>query len=169
MSMEGLLSGIVWVLLIYCTLFENHRTMNIYNSVLLNTGGIIQQVRTTFSRALSSVQPIDKYITLYTCSLCVEGNFTSSFLPFRFYIDDAEHASLQEVIVGGSHFINQRQPDPCYAELVIAFESNENFDAAEIDDIVRPVLPHRWKAFAWRKAKICNNLMIGISLGRDCT
>jgi len=140
--------------------------MNIYNSVLLNTGGIIQQVRTTFSRAFSPVQPIDKYITLYTFSPGVEGNFTSSFLPFRFYIDDAEHAPLQEVILAGSHFINQRQHHPCYAELVIAFEGNENFDEDEIDHIVRPVLPHRWKAFAWRKARICNNLMIGISLGQ---
>jgi hypothetical protein len=140
--------------------------MNIYNSVLLTTGGIIQQVRTTFSRALSPVQPIDKYITLYTFSLCVEGNFTRSFLPFRFYTDDSAHANLQEVILCGSHFINRRQPHPSYAELVIAFERNENFDEEDIDTIVRPVLPHRWKAFAWRKARICNNLMIGISLGQ---
>ena len=140
--------------------------MNIYNSVLLNTGGIIQQVRTTFSRALSLAQPIDKYITLYTFSRCVEGNFTSSFLPFRFTIDDAEQASLQEVIVGGSHFINRRKHNPCYAELVIAFRGHENLDEEEIDTIVRPALPHRWKAFAWRKARICNNLMLGISLGR---
>jgi hypothetical protein len=141
--------------------------MNIYNSVLLNTGGIIQQVRTTFSQTLSPLQPIDKYITLYTCSLCVEGNFTNSFLPFRFYVDDAEHASLQEVILAGSHFINRRQHHPFYAELVIAFGSNDNFYEEEIDNIVRPVLPHRWKAFAWRKARICNNLMIGISLGAN--
>src|SRR5438105_1061050 len=159
--------------------------MNIYNSVLLNKGGIIQQVRTTFlsTRASlhASLQKVDKYITLYTFSVCMEGQFTEAFLPYRFEVDDAEpddehHSMLQEVILTGSNFINRQKQasHACYAELVVVFANKETCNENEIKDILRRLLnyynnkcnwPH-WKAFAYRKTNVRNTVMIAVSLGK---
>lgn len=138
--------------------------MNIYNSVLLDPGGIIQQVRTTFA-AQPVPLPIEKYISLYTFSICVEAGFAQSFLPFRFHVDEGNYAGLLEVIMAGSYFIDRRQ-HAASAELVIAFANGEYNDEAEMENILRHVLQDRWRVLGWRKATVCNNEMIAISVGK---
>lgn len=156
--------------------------VNVYNAVLLNRSGIIQQVRTTFLSSRSALQKIDKYITLYTFSPCMEDLFTEGFVPYRFDVDDAEpdddsHSALQEIIMAGSGFIRRQKTASyyCYAELVVAFANKETGDLAEVKDILRGVLnyysnkfgwPH-WKAFAWRKIHAAGSVIVAVSLRNE--
>ena len=156
--------------------------MTVYNSVLLNQNGIIQQVRTTFLSSRSSFKKVETYVTLYTFSVCMEGQFTRGFVPYRFDVDDAEpddehHSALQDIILAGSNFIHRqkRMLNPCYAELVVAFANKDTCNLADMKDILRDVLNYYnkkcnwpdWKAFAWRKIDTPDNsVMVAVSLGK---
>jgi hypothetical protein len=155
--------------------------VNVYNAVLLNRNGIIQQVRTTFLSSCSALQKIDKYITLYTFSPCLEDGFTEGFVPYRFDVDDAEpdderHSALQEIILTGSSFIRRQQQTTyyCYAELVVAFANKETGDLAEVKDILHGVLDYYsikfnwpdWKAFSWRKIHAAGAVIVAVSLAK---
>lgn len=141
----------------------------VYNSVLLNRNGIIQQVRTTFLSSRSLLQKVEKYVTLYTFSPYLEGQFTQRYVPYRFEVDDAEpdgenHSALQEVILAGSSFINRQNQlyDAGYAELVIVFTDKNSCNLGEIKDVLR----HwpEWRAFAWRRIIRRNTVMVAVSL-----
>jgi hypothetical protein len=143
----------------------------VYNSVLLNRSGIIQRVRTTFLSSRSLLQKVEKYVTLYTYSPHVEGQFMQGYVPYRFEIDDAEpdgenHWALQEVILAGSSFINRQNQlyYSSYAELVIVFTDKNSCNLGEIKDILRN-WPD-WKAFAWRRIIRRNTVMVAVSLER---
>lgn len=153
----------------------------VYNSVLLNKNGIIQQVRTTFLSCRSAWQKIDRYITLYTFSEFIEQQFAQGYVPFRFEVDDAEpdneyHSALQQIIIEGSSFINQQRKASYqrYAEVVVVFANKDTCNVADVRGIVRCVLNYynttcnwpRWKAFAWRKIYLYNTLMVAISIGK---
>jgi hypothetical protein len=157
--------------------------MNIYNSVLLNSDGIIREVKTTFLSSpkfarTTSVQ-IDKYIILYTYSLCVSGMFTEAFSRYPFMPDniaplDDTHAAMQEAILSCSGFVNLKTKtrDQCYAELVVFFTAKEKYDDLYIQRILRKFLNHynstcrqkKWKVFAFRKFTNNNALIVSISL-----
>ena len=166
-------------MILYSNVATIHSHMNIYNSVLLGENGIIQQVRTTFLSSRSALFPVDKYITLYTFSMYMEGKFTEGFVPYRFDVDDAEpgdekHSTLQEVILAGSDFIHRRKQwyHPCYAELVIVFANKDTCNMNEIRDILHGVLNYynnqcnwpNWKAFAWRRVDVQDALAVAVSL-----
>jgi hypothetical protein len=151
----------------------------VYNSVLLNQNGIIQQVKTTFLSSRSSLKSIEKYITLYTFSNCMNEQFTGGYVPYRFDIDDAEpndehHAALQDVILAGSDFIHpqKRVLNPCYAELVVVFANNDACLADDLKKIIRGLLNYYnkkcnwpdWKPFAWRKINTRDQVIVAISL-----
>lgn len=151
----------------------------VYNSVLLNDKGLIQQVRTTFLSSRSSLQKVEKYVTLYTFSPRMEGQFTQGYVPYRFEVDDAEpgdehHSALQEIILAGSNFIRRQKPlhYACYAELVIVFADKDACNLGEIRDILRGVLNcynstgnwPNWKAFAWRRINTSQRVMVAVSL-----
>lgn len=153
--------------------------VNVYNSVLLNKSGIIQQVRTTYLSSRPALQEIDKYITLYTFSPCMEDLFTEGFVPYRFDVDDAEpdddhHSTLQEIILAGSSFIRRQKQATyyCYAELVVTFANKEKGDLGEVKDIIHGVLSYYskkfnwpdWKAFAWRKINAGGSVIVAVSL-----
>lgn len=155
--------------------------VNVYNAVLLNRNGIIQQVRTTFLSSRSTLQEIDKYITLYTFSPCMEDLFTEGFVPYRFDVDDAEpgddhHAALQEIILAGSSFIRRQKQATryCYAELVVAFANKETGNLGEVKDILHGVLSYYkkkfnwpdWKAFAWHKIYAGGSVIVAVSLAK---
>ena len=124
-----------------------------YNSVLLDKDGIVKQVRT-----LHQIHPVERYILLYTFSARVEEQFRRLFLPFRFYIDEGD--ALQDLVLAGCDFINQRLRRLCYAELVIVCHKAD----CDIGAIVQPFLFDKWKAFAWRKIKIPGYSGFSISL-----
>jgi hypothetical protein len=151
----------------------------VYNSVLLNRNGIIQQVKTTFLSSRSMLQEIEKYVTLYTFSPHMEGQFTQGYVPYRFEVDDAEpdsenHSALQEIILAGSSFINRQNQlyYSCYAELVIVFTNKHSCNLSEIKDELRSILNYYnggcswtgWKAFAWRRITRRNTVMVAVSL-----
>jgi len=153
--------------------------VNVYNSVLLNRNGIIQQVRTTFLSSRSSLLKVDKYITLYTFSPFMENQFTAGFVPYRFDVDDAEpddeyHSALQEIILAGSNFIHRQKQayQPCYGELVVAFNNKDTCNLNEVKNILRGVLNYYnqkcnwpiWRAIAWRKIITPNSVLVAISL-----
>jgi len=154
--------------------------VNVYNAVLLNRNGIIQQVRTTFLSSRSPLEKIDKYITLYTFSPCLEDGFTEGFVPYRFDVDDTEpdddgHLTLQEIILAGSSFIHRKKGSYyCYAELVVAFANKETCNLAEVKDILHGVLNYYsnkfnwpdWKAFAWRKIHTAGSVLVAVSLAK---
>jgi len=154
----------------------------VYNSVLLNRNGIIQQVRTTFLSSRSLLQKVEKYVTLYTFSPHMEARFTQGYVPYCFEVDDAEpdgenHSALQEIILAGSSFINRQSQlhYSCYAELVIVFTDKNSCNLGEIKDVLRSVLNYyngvcswpSWRAFAWRRITRRNTVMVAVSLEKN--